>query len=78
MSSPGQLQTRPTHPCLDGWLGETKALSAAADRREERQAASATTAVGAPAAASPRSGAAVRGADGPPIKIYSEKEKLRC
>ena len=41
-------------------------------------AALATIGVGAPAGASPRSGAAVRGADGPPIKINSEKEKLRC
>ena len=49
-------------------LEATKGLNAAADRQEVHPAASATTAVGASAAASPLSGAAARGADGPPIK----------
>ena len=49
-------------------MGATKGLNVAADRQEVLQAASAITAVGALAAASPPSGAAARGADGPPFK----------
>ena len=55
---PTLLQTRLKTPFLDGWLEVTKGLNAAADRQEVPPATSATTAVGASAAASPPSGAA--------------------
>ena len=55
-------------PCLDGWLEATKGASAAVDKLESHLEVSATTAAGASAPASPLSGKAARGADGPPTR----------
>ena len=57
-------------PCLDGWLEATKGASAAVDKLESHLEVSATTAAGASAPASPLSGKAARGADGPPTRSY--------
>ena len=64
-------QYRPKTPCQDGWLEATKGASAAVEKLELHLEASATTAAGASAAASPLSGAAARGADGPPTRSWT-------
>ena len=48
----------------------TKGASAAVDKLESHLEVSATTAAGASAPASPLSGKAARGADGPPTRSY--------
>ena len=70
VSSPGRQLTRLKTPCLDGWLEATKGASAAVDKLESHLEVSATTAAGASAPASPLSGKAARGADGPPTRSY--------
>ena len=68
VSSLGRQQTRLKTPYPDGWLEATKGVTAAVDKPEVHPEASATTAAGVSAAASPLRGAAARGADGPPIR----------
>ena len=62
----------PAQNPLPGWLvGGNQGASAAVEKLELHLEASATTVAGASAAASPLSGAAARGTDGPPTSTRS-------